>query len=297
MRNAGTSTLESAWRRQQQWSMAADRCKRSLQGWRLTVLMLAIVSSVAGTWSGAVPPGTTARIILCMFAALTAAVAPVLARFFVGPDRISQWVRARSASEAFKSEAFRFRTRTGDYAGADATERRTAAIQRISKSVESIPVPTLEEIVVDEEKLAPLSIEAYLEQRVLNQIDTYYRPKAEHHAHRASIYRNLHFWLMLLGAILLALSTFADVGLGPWIAVITTITSSVLAHAAAGRHDELVLTFRATANRLEEITNNWRDTPRDREATSAEKADLVSACEDGISTENQSWHAKFASLP
>ncbi len=61
---------------------------------------------------------------------------------------------------------------------------------------------------------------------------------------------------------------------------------------AASRYDFLVMSYHATARRLEDLVNDWRSdgAPTDPAAWSA----FVRACEDAISVENESWLAKWA---
>jgi len=288
------NTLETAWRRQKQWSERANRFKISLTYWRLMVLGLSIFAAVCATVSGFLEQSSLSHRITSFLIAVSAALAPIFAKFRLSRENTSRWIRARSASEAFKSEIFQFRTRTGDYAGQNAMGNFSSATRRISESVEDILSTPLSEPTVENVKLSDLSIDEYLEIRVKNQIDNYYRPKSNYHAQKAAQFRNAHFFLMLFGAILGALSIFVEVGIGPWVAVITTITSSLLAYAAAGRHDELTIGFRATANRLEEIHNNWKDKILENEPTEKQGSALVVECEEVISSENQSWNAKFS---
>ncbi len=288
-----TKTLETAWRRQKQWSERANDLKSSLHNWRLTVLGLSIFAAICGTASGVANTEGKYHILTGVLTALSAGIVPVLVKFRLGQEDISKWVRARSASEAFKAEIFQYRTRVGAYTSDDAVDNFSSAIKQISASVEDISSSQAAQPVVEPEKLQELSIEEYIETRVKNQIEKYYRPKANLHAQKANQFRNLHMYLMLFAAVLGAISAFVTVGMGPWIAVVTTVTSSVMAYAAAGRHDELTIGFRATANRLEEIINYWHDKMSGHEPTLQQKSKLVAECEEAISTENQSWHAKF----
>lgn len=101
-----TKTLETAWRRQKIWSEKANRLKKSLQNWCLTVLGLSIFAAVCGTASGISNPGDKFHFITSIATAISAGVAPILAKFRLGQEEVSKWVRARSASEAFKAEIF-----------------------------------------------------------------------------------------------------------------------------------------------------------------------------------------------
>lgn len=159
--------------------------------------------------------------------------------------------------------------------------------------MEDISVIQFPDPIIEDDKLQELSIDEYIQTRVKSQIEKYYRPKGSMHSNKADQLRNLHMYLMLFAALLGGVSTFITIGIGPWIAVVTTITSSVLAYAAAGRHDELAIGFRATANRLEEVINYWQDKMSDKKPTLEQMTTLVAECEEAISSENQSWHAKF----
>ncbi len=289
-----TNTLKTAWRRQKQWSERANRLKSSLHYWRLTVLGLSIVAAVCGTASGIADPEGTNHLIASLLTALTAGTVPILVKFRLGQEDISKWVRARSASEAFKAEIFQYRTGVGNYSSEVAVENFISVIRRISESVEDISSIQVTEPTIEDEKLKKLSINEYVDIRAKSQIEKYYRPKADMHKKKANQFRNLHMALMLLAASLGALSTVFPIGMGQWIAVVTTITSSVMAYAAAGRHDEISIGFRATANRLEEVVNYWQDKMYKQKPTLQQMTTLVAECEEAISTENQSWHAKFS---
>ena len=290
------STLETAWRRQQQWSEQANRFKNTLSNWRSIVLGLSILAALSGTVSGVIGSDSPFYLPTAILAAVAAAIAPIAAKLRLGSEDTSRWIRARSASEAFKAEIYQFRTQVGDYSGEEAISKLSNAIKRISESVEGIPSLRTPQAPIEDEKLKDLSIDEYLEVRVKTQINDYYRPKANDHAQKANRFRHLHLYLMLFGAVLGAISAFIKVEIGPWIAVVTTITSSILAHAAAGRHDELAIGYHATANRLEEISNLWSDKVLDGSPTPEQKTALVAACEEAISSENQSWHAKFSKV-
>jgi hypothetical protein len=66
-------------------------------------------------------------------------------------------------------------------------------------------------------------------------------------------------------------------------AVLTTLAGAVLAHVEASRYDFLVMTYRATARRLEDRGN------RPQQPWS----DFVNDCENILSAENASWIAKW----
>jgi len=83
----------------------------------------------------------------------------------------------------------------------------------------------------------------------------------------------------------------AAVRIAPWIAVLTTLSGSLIAHLSSRRYDFLVMSYLATANRLRRLLDHWRTAgsptgpPRWPE--------FVNDCENAIATENESWLAKW----
>ena len=51
-------------------------------------------------------------------------------------DRVRQWTRARSVSEAIKSEVFLFLTSSGDYGSGDPQERLDAEVKRLEREAD-----------------------------------------------------------------------------------------------------------------------------------------------------------------
>jgi len=292
----GDSTLKSAWRRQKEWSETANQLKASISFWRKAVLFLAVAASVFGTWSGYFQVDSDGHLLTSALAAVAAGVAPVIVQLRLGKSNIEQWIRARSASEAYKAEIFQYRTRARSRGEDNRNGNLSEAMRKISQSVNDIPSVGPRETSISDEMLDDLSIAEYVDRRVKQQIQDYYRPKAQHHAQIADRYRSVHFALMVVGAALGGVSAVANVGVGSWIAVVTTVAASVSAYNEAGRHDYLAISFRATANRLEEIINPWLDTAQ-KQPSPQDIDELVAECENVISIEDQSWHAKFGAGP
>ena len=66
-------------------------------------------------------------------------------------------------------------------------------------------------------------------------------------------------------------------------AVLTTLAGAVLAHVEASRYDFLVMTYRATARRLQDRLDGSQQP----------WSDFVNDCENILATENTSWIAKW----
>jgi conflict system pore-forming effector with SLATT domain len=141
-----------------------------------------------------------------------------------------------------------------------------------------------------------LDPKAYLQSRVYQQVNEYYRPKAKENAELAERFRWAGIAMAGLAAILSAVATFVgttggSTTLGPWVAVLTTIGGSISTHAAAGRYDFQATTYFATARQLIDLAQGWQVSGR--AAPSKEWSEFVRDCEEVISAENRGWMAKL----
>jgi hypothetical protein len=82
----------------------------------------------------------------------------------------------------------------------------------------------------------------------------------------------------------------AATAVAAWVAVLTTLAGAIAAPIGAGRYEFLVMSYYATARRLDELVEGWRadGAPTDSPRWSA----FVQACEAAISVENESWLAR-----
>jgi hypothetical protein len=137
-----------------------------------------------------------------------------------------------------------------------------------------------------------MGLEAYVKARVEDQIDGYYLRQATSVARQGAAWRRVQSLLLLVGAGLGALVAFAPrLGLGAWVAVLTTVAGAFGAHIEASRFDHLTVSYRTTASRLQALRDEWRDALSKRALAPDEKAGFVDRCEDAISVENEAWMA------
>jgi hypothetical protein len=129
---------------------------------------------------------------------------------------------------------------------------------------------------------------------VTKQIRDFYRPQATKNAKRARFYRGLEFWLGLLAVVFGTLSAFGVnnkisvlLHLGPWVAVVTTATAAVAAHLSASRFDYQAMMYFGTSKRLQALLTEWLNAANPDDPSVVCK--FVDACEQVISSENQSW--------
>jgi hypothetical protein len=223
------------------------------------------------------------------------ALVPFLARYFLTSEETRKWVRARSISEAIKSEIYTYQAGAEPYTGTDASEMLRRKVKHIRDWGRNIEIERAK--IGSPTKPAPTKLlgDDYLQQRVYQQASKYYRPNATRNAKLAERFRWAEIAMAGLAAVLSAIATFfgdpGSVKLGPWVAVLTTVGGSIAAHAAASRYDFQATTFLATARQLEDLALDWQS--GGKPAPSKEWSDFVRACEEAISAENRGWMAKL----
>lgn len=284
------STPEWAWERQSVWSQTADALKagpeRARQG-RLVLTVGGAVLALAGTQLE--PVNRAAGVGLAIAAAVVIAGAALLAPRD-GLERVRDWTRARSVSEALKTEVHLYLTGVGDYAGDDRDARLSAEVDRLENEAGPRLQATAAGMRPKERRLPPVDgLASYLTERVLgSQVERYYRPQAKSMRDRARAFGALRV-VLTLAAAALAASTTVSPNAGAWAGVATTAAGAVAAHAAASRYELLWIEYSCTAGELARLAD--RRTKPNGEPLSA--AELVEACENVISVQNQAWMAKW----
>jgi hypothetical protein len=259
------------------------------------VLVLTVIGAALETLAASVS-GEVGGVSLQTLAAGSGAVAfalvPFLSRSFLSPDDTRKWLRARSVSEGIKSEIYTFRAGAAPYDGADALAALQLKVRGIQDSARDIERERT--LAGTRTRPAPpaLTPDKYLDSRVHQQINEYYRPKARENARLAQTFQTAGIVLAGIAAVLSGIVTVSGgKALGSWIAVLTTVGGSVAAYAAGNRYDFQTSTFAATARQLEDLANAW--TASAKPFPSKEWSELVRGCEDAISAENRGWMAKL----
>jgi SMODS and SLOG-associating 2TM effector domain 1/Protein of unknown function (DUF4231) len=286
------STVQALWDEHVAWSTVADRLKAQRSFWRFVVLALTVLGAMLQTIAATFP---TLKLAAGILGTVALAFVPFLARYFLTAEGTSKWLRARSISEGIKSEIFSYRAGAEPYTGADALETLRKKVREIRDWGQNLQ---LERAKVDPPTApapANLDADAYLRERVYQQINKYYRQNAKKNAELAERFRWAEIVLAGLAAVLSAIATAisgsGSAMLGPWVAVLTTIGGTIAAHAAANRYDFQATTFFATARQLEDLAQDWQ--AAGKPALSKEWSDFVRACEGVISAENRGWMAKL----
>jgi hypothetical protein len=281
--------------RQSLWSSTANVLKRRVEIARWVTFAFSILGALLAAIASQLndPP----RMYFALAGAALLAVVSFVTSTFLGGD-ITNWLRARTASEALKREAYKYATSVTPY---DDPLKRDAALNmerdRIERDVEDLLTSAVSSAKAGSAPRDKLSRDEYLAGRVRAQIDRYYLPRADANKKIAVSLRWAQFSLAMAATIITA--NVGVAGKEPFgikfdfaalTAVLTTIAGAVLAHSEATRCDFLVMTYRATAKRLSAEMANTGDV----NALSAEQwSEFVNRCEAIISDENTSWAAKW----
>ncbi len=281
--------VEWAWRRQSVWSQTADRLKAGPS--RLRVLLLgltAVAAALALAGSQVKSVSLAASVALAVTAAVALAGVGLL-RSQQNVEQVRRWTRARSVSEALKTEVFLFLAGVGAYAGADREARLEAEVQRLEQEAGDLQRYTQAVQAKGRPLPAVRDVPSYLEVRVRqSQLDGFYEPKARLLRQRLRTLKAVEVVLALAAAGLAAVAAISA-SVGAWAAVATTVAGAVAAYAAAQRYEFLWIEYSRTASELRRLLD--RGTAADGRALSG--LDLVRECEQVISVQNQAWMAKW----
>jgi hypothetical protein len=249
-------------------------------------------------------PLSLLRFATAIVGAIALAVSAYWLNSKASKQQITNWTRARSASEGLKEQIYRFLVGGPPYATSadppgDFLKNRTK-LENAVRDLNQYKVAVPQAVADRTANKRPLALdpESYITRRVVDQIEGYYRPNAAKNARKSAQFRGAVFYLGLVAAVLGVLAgggTLLAVpvisGLGPWIAVITTLAGGLTAYVAAERYDYQTLSYSGTANRLQELRDTWRFyTPQQKHEHLAEFVDHVEAA---ISSENEAWLAEW----
>jgi hypothetical protein len=288
-----SEAASSVWREQRLWSVAANRLKTSLVRWRVIALTLTILGAVLIGISATVTHASPlAGRALSITGAVVLAIVPVVRYQRLARERVRDWTRVRSVSEAFKKQIYLYLARAGDYAEGDRDSKLLEWRDETMAKVIDLERYLREADAVERNLPDVDDAESYARVRVDAQIRGYYRPKAEKMGRRLSQFRALEFTLALSAAGLGAVTAAVEAKtIAAWVTVVTTASAAVTAHIAAERYEGQANTYRGTASRLEQLRNRWQ---RSREVMrTAADSQFVVDSENAISTENEEWMTEW----
>lgn len=281
--------VEWAWQRQSIWSQTADKLKTGQHRlWRFRLALTAVAAAFALAGSQAKTVSPPVSIALATAAALSLAAAGLL-RGRQDVEQVRGWTRARSVSEALKTEVFLFLARSGPYDTPDRERRLDAQVQRMERQAGDLQRYTEGARAKDRPLPAVHDVDSYMDVRVRkSQLEGYYEPKARLLRQRLRQLKAIEVVLALVTAGLSASAAISP-SVGAWAAVATTAGGVVAAYIAAERYEFLWIEYSRTAGELRRLLD--RRTAADGSPLSGPA--LVGECEEVISVQNQGWMAKW----
>jgi hypothetical protein len=204
-------------------------------------------------------------------------------------EQVRRWTRARSVSEAIKTEVYTYLSGTGRYDGADRETRLEAEIQRLEHEAADL-APFSRGIQPVARSLPPVDdLESYLDYRVRDsELRDYYDKNAKELEERIRQLKVVQIALALVAAGLAAVAAVAP-SVAAWAAVATAAGGAATAYVASQRYEFLWIEYNRTASELRRLLER-RTAADGGQLTGAE---LVSECEQVISVQNQAWMAKW----
>jgi CheY-like chemotaxis protein len=293
--------VKSAWRDQAVWSETANALKRELSWWRNLAAVAGVAGAFLATLAVALPDlGENSRLIqasIALTGAIVLSIVPYVAKTKASRDQVREWVRARSASEALKETIYRYLVGAQPFLPGSQPLELLNRIREVKDTVRDLSIYTASIEPPDKKRPLRLTIDDYIEKRVNDQIDKFYRPKGRENAIAA---KRLHNWEFRLGLLAVIMSAAAGTAatefpelsaIGSWVAVVTTAGAAVTAHLAASRYDHQAMTYLGTADRLAGLRDEWLTNPKNRDQDIINK--FVDDIEHAISTENEAWLAEW----
>ena len=221
------------------------------------------------------------------------ALATYLGREIFSPDQERIWIRARSMAETLKAEIFLPRTGATPYDGPDPAPKLMERIKKHLGTVTDIQSVTLSpEDRRDGLPEGPLSVEEYISERLDTQIDHFYRPRVQQYDRLMKFWCNINLALGAVATVLGVLGRWT----GAWVAVITTITTSVAEYLYANRYQYLIISYQATARQLEALKYEWTVMGAPEQDLEKRNRFLLD-CEEAISIETSAWMTKWTEKP
>lgn len=294
--------VESAWRDQAIWSEVANQLKTGLSTWRFRAavagILGAFLETLAASLAGLGEQWGWLRALIALSGAVILAVVPYVTRTKVSKDRVREWVRARSASEALKEIIYRYLLSAPPFGLASSPADLIKRSQGVKEKVRDLNIHAASTEPPCKTRPLTLTVDGYVEKRVNEQVERYYGPKGREKALVAKRLHTFEFGLGLLAVVMAATASAAVAtgfkqlsGIGPWVAVVTTASAAVTAYLTAARYDHEAITYFGTADRLVGLRDQWLVNPERLEPACV--ARFVDDCEHAISTENEAWLAEW----
>lgn len=283
MKNKDLSVLNYVWGQYCGYSATSREKKASLGKWQKLVLCFTITGAVFGVLSQNLEKYALWSQCLGAFAGVLIALSAYFSKEFIKPEKERLWVQARSIAEVLKSEAYLYVTGVHPYDTREAAEKLNEKAAELEARVKGFTAMDLKDKEKKEMPTKPMTIECYIKERIEDQRDGYYIPTADKYEKYAKRWNIVRWVLGVIGVILAVFNGMGISGyIGGWVAVVSTITVTVVAHISANRYNYLMLSYRSAAQNLKRNLSEWGG----RIITDKE---LIIKCEETISSENKVW--------
>lgn len=288
-----SSALQDLWRKESQWSKAADEHKKTLRSWNGPLIAVGFIGVVLSMISPYIVPQTLKpeewtlqQYVLTVLGPMLVTGAALLTREILGPKQGHQWIAAREISEALKAEGYIFAAAAPPYSDITAAPPLLAArVDELTAGAQTaVPLPPPVDTPARPQQ--PLTTADYISQRVEDQCKIHI-VGARGYARRLKGWRGVAIVLMLVSAglgVIAGLTKQAAVNV--WVAVVSTAIATVTAYVAASRLEFLTATYAATTERLEALVRRWR---AKQAPTRAEADRFVLDCEAVLAAQNRTW--------
>jgi len=277
--------VTATWREYKRWARTSRMQKASQDQARNLTLVLGVVGAILGTLSSQLGANKLAT-SLSLASAVVIVMAAYLGRELLTPERETIWARCRMLAEALQREVWLALMRVPPYRDGEVS---TAIKERTRQLIVGADLRQVPQADSGEEPDAPpvRGVDDYIRLRIEDQIQ-WYRSSADKHLRRLTRWRRISSWLggvaILLGVLGARLSEAAA-----WVPVIVSMSAAVLALVQAGRFQALTPLYQQTARQLELELAAWHDDEI------AHTVELVLACEEIMSRENESWRTEWLS--
>src|SRR5262245_15799573 len=282
--------LDYAAARQAVWSQTATMLKKRTDKVRRTAFGLSLAGAILAAIATQLPSdiGLT-RWAATIAGAAALAVAAFLSQRFLHKEAIARHLRARAASEALKREGYLYATGAGGYADAAARDALLAEKQRkVEDNINDLAREEQDAAGPGSTPRQQLTRDEYSAPRATKQIE-WYRSRPQRYA---AVADKLHMagWVLALGPAVITASAgilgkVQGFDLAAVTAVLTTLGATIVAHLNATRYDDLVINYRATARRLEQLIQT---APAGQPA-----GDFAAAAEAILEAESNAWVAAY----
>jgi hypothetical protein len=288
----GDSLLDVAWKDYRGWAEASGALQRASRRQAISVLVITCAAAFFGALASIHWPNDGFILVTTsLAAAILVGIGTLLGRYILDANAQQQWIQARATAESIQSECYRYAARCGEYASKDAAQRFKDRIDAFSAAATSKGLfADAQARAAPPRRPAPaidMTADWYRTNRLIEQRDWYQKRSGEH-ASTAGRLRNISFALGSVATALGAVSAAHIVNwVAPFVAMMTTVMTSVAAYGALGRQVYLAASYSEMASQVDRLV------ALNREGDLSDEK-LVEAGEDLLSSEHRAWADRVA---